>query len=308
MVGLPSFLVYSYYFWKKDCENNYYTGTKEKYRDQEFQRIVYKLNQPYLRSGIQSAFTNFSIFDRPYFEALFGNKQYPDGSYIVDFEDEFMEYQKAFMNVVSNIRSKNMMTFPVLTYSLLRQNGKFVDEDTAKWCCRHNMKWADSNFFISDDITSLSNCCFDGEQEVIVYKDGEKLFVKFKDLIPDEVYSIYSNRKWAKGKVVRLPAKKMYEIKVENKATMYTTFDHMFPVYGKGDKQVKDITDKDYLILDNTLEKADTVRVEYSKPSDKKYEWVYCFEMEDKDSPYFTLSNGIITHNCRLVSDVKNLG
>ena len=63
------------------------------------------------------------------------------------------------MNVVSDIRSKNMMTFPVLTYSLLRQNGKFVDEETAKWCCKHNMKWADSNFFISDDITSLSNCC-----------------------------------------------------------------------------------------------------------------------------------------------------
>lgn len=159
MVGLPSFLVYSYYFWKKDCDNGYYTDSRERYRDQEFQRIIYKLNQPYLRSGIQSAFTNFSIFDRPYFEALFGGKQYPDGTNIIDYEDEFIEYQKSFMEVVSKVRSSNMMTFPVLTYSLLRQNKKFVDEDFAKWCCRHNMKWADSNFFISDDITSLSNCC-----------------------------------------------------------------------------------------------------------------------------------------------------
>lgn len=158
-VGLPSFLVYSFYFWKKDCESGYFTDTPERYRDQEFQRISYKLNQPYLRSGIQSAFTNFSIFDRPYFESLFAGKKYPDGTDIIDFEDEFMEYQKAFMNVISEIRSKNMMTFPVLTFSLLRQNGKFVDEDFAKWCCRHNMKWADSNFFVSDDITSLSNCC-----------------------------------------------------------------------------------------------------------------------------------------------------
>lgn len=158
-VGLPSFLVYSFYFWKKDCESGYFTDTPERYRDQEFQRISYKLNQPYLRSGIQSAFTNFSIFDRPYFESLFAGKKYPDGTDIIDFEDEFMEYQKAFMNVISEIRSKNMMTFPVLTLSLLRQNGKFVDEDFAKWCCRHNMKWADSNFFVSDDITSLSNCC-----------------------------------------------------------------------------------------------------------------------------------------------------
>ena len=112
-VGLPSFLVYSYYFWKKDIKNGYYTKDPETYRDQCFQEIVYKLNQPYLRGGIQSAFTNFSIFDRPYFEALFGGKTFPDGSYMIDAEEEFMEYQKAFMKVISKIRNENMMTFPV---------------------------------------------------------------------------------------------------------------------------------------------------------------------------------------------------
>lgn len=156
--GLPSFLIYSYYFWKKDCENNYYVQSPEYYRDQEFQRIIYKLNQPYLRVN-QSAFTNFSIFDRPYLEALFGGKTYPDGTFVIDEIDNLIEYEKAFMNIVSEIRSQNMMTFPVLTYALLRKDGKFVDEEFAKWCCKHNMKWADSNFFISDDITSLSNCC-----------------------------------------------------------------------------------------------------------------------------------------------------
>lgn len=156
--GLPSFLIYSYYFWKKDCENNYYVQSPEYYRDQEFQRIIYKLNQPYLRIN-QSAFTNFSIFDRPYLEALFGGKTYPDGTFVIDEIDNLIEYEKAFMNIVSEIRSQNMMTFPVLTYALLRKDGKFVDEEFAKWCCKHNMKWADSNFFISDDITSLSNCC-----------------------------------------------------------------------------------------------------------------------------------------------------
>lgn len=156
--GLPSFLVYSYYFWKKDVENGYYTGTPERYRDQEFQRIIYKLNQPYLRVN-QSAFTNFSIFDRPYLEAIFGGKEFPDGSFMIDCINEIIEYQKAFMKIVSDIRSKNMMTFPVLSISLLRKEGKFADEEFAKWACKHNMKWADSNFFISEDITSLSNCC-----------------------------------------------------------------------------------------------------------------------------------------------------
>lgn len=158
-VGVPSFLIYSYYFWKKDVESGYASKDPDYYRDQEFQRIIYKLNQPFLRGGVQSAFTNFNLFDRPYMEALFGGKKFPDGSYVIDYVDEIMEYQKAFMEVVSKVRSDNMMTFPVLTYSLLRQDGKFVDEDFAKWCCKHNMKWADSNFFISDDINSLSNCC-----------------------------------------------------------------------------------------------------------------------------------------------------
>src|SRR5574344_554613 len=89
--GLPSFLVYSLYFWKKDVDNGYYTDTPERYRDQEFQRIVYKLNQPYLRVN-QSAFTNFSIYDRPYYEALFGGKEFPDGTFMIDYVDEFIEY------------------------------------------------------------------------------------------------------------------------------------------------------------------------------------------------------------------------
>ena len=156
--GLPSFLVYSYYFWKKDVEEGYYVKSPEYYRDQEFQRIVYKLNQPYLRVN-QSAFTNFSIMDESYLESIFGGKTFPDGSYMIDEIDNIIEYEKVFMEVVSEIRAKNVMTFPVLTYSLLRKDGKFVNEEFAKWCCKHNMKWADSNFFISEDVTSLSNCC-----------------------------------------------------------------------------------------------------------------------------------------------------
>ena len=38
---------------------------------------------------------------------------------MIDVEDEFMEFQKRFMEVCSDIRSSNMMTFPVITSSLL---------------------------------------------------------------------------------------------------------------------------------------------------------------------------------------------
>ena len=52
-----------------------------------------------------------------------------------------------------------MFTFPVLTYSLLYRDGKFVDENFARWCSDHNTTWNDSNFFISGDVNTLSNCC-----------------------------------------------------------------------------------------------------------------------------------------------------
>lgn len=63
------------------------------------------------------------------------------------------------MEVVSDIRSNNLFTFPVLTYSLLFKDGKFVDEDFARWCSDHNTTWNDSNFFQSDNVGTLSNCC-----------------------------------------------------------------------------------------------------------------------------------------------------
>ena len=63
------------------------------------------------------------------------------------------------MEVISEIRKENMFTFPVLTYSLLYKNNKFVDEPFARWCSDHNTEWNDSNFFISDNVATLSNCC-----------------------------------------------------------------------------------------------------------------------------------------------------
>lgn len=112
-----------------------------------------------INTGQQSAFTNTSVFDRPYFEALFGGSQFPDGTYMIDFEDEIIEFQKLYMEVMSDIRSENMFTFPVSTISLLRKGGEFQDEEFAEWAIKHNMKWSDSNMFIDSSVSSLSNCC-----------------------------------------------------------------------------------------------------------------------------------------------------
>ena len=158
-VGLPNLIPYMFYFWKKDVDNNYLLRDPKYYAKQNFQRFIYAVNQPYVRDGSQSAFTNTSVFDRPYFEALFGGSTFPDGSFMIDYEEEIIEFQKWYMEVMSEIRSVNMFTFPVSTISLLRQNGEFVDKEFAEWAVRHNMKWSDSNLFVDTSVNSLSNCC-----------------------------------------------------------------------------------------------------------------------------------------------------
>lgn len=173
-VGCPNILIWAWYFWKKDCEDGYYMKNPDYYLRQQYQKLIFRLNQPFLRID-QSAFTNVSVFDRPYLESLFGGVEFPDGTLAIDHIEDLIQCQKVFMEVVSEIRKTNMFTYPVLTYSLLtrkdiaqeeldemirtRQWKIFVDEDFARWCSRHNIQWNDSNFFCSDDVGTLSNCC-----------------------------------------------------------------------------------------------------------------------------------------------------
>lgn len=158
-VGLPNLIPYMYYFWSRDVKNGYFTETPEKYAKQHIQRIIYALNQSYVRDGSQSAFTNTSIFDHPYLEALFGGAEFPDGAFMIDEIEGIMDFQKLFLKTMAEIRSRNMMTYPVNSISLLRVDGKFVDEDFARYACEHNRIWNDSNLFIDSSVTSLSNCC-----------------------------------------------------------------------------------------------------------------------------------------------------
>jgi hypothetical protein len=111
-VGIPNILIWTYYFWKKDCEDGFIIKNPTYYIRQCFQKFIYRLNQPFMRID-QTAFVNVSIFDRNYIESLFGGVQYPDGSYVIDNVEEIIEHQKIFMEVVSDIRSENMFTFPV---------------------------------------------------------------------------------------------------------------------------------------------------------------------------------------------------
>ena len=157
-VGLPNLIPYLYYFWSRDVRAGYYTKDPETYKQQQLQALIYRLNQPWIRTD-QAAFTNVSIFDHPYFETIFGGSVFPDGELMIDEEEEIIQFQKDFIDIINEVREENVFTFPVLTVSLLYQDKKFVDEDFARWACEASRKWNLFNFFTDNTVNSLSNCC-----------------------------------------------------------------------------------------------------------------------------------------------------
>lgn len=253
-VGMPNILIWAWYFWKKDVEEGYFMKNPDYYMDQQFQKLIYRLNQPFLRID-QSSFTNISIFDRPYLESLFGGVEFPDGTFAIDHIEDLIVFQKRFMEVVSKIREENMFTYPVLTYSLLYVDGKFVDEEFARWASTHNMKWSDSNFFVSDNVGVLSNCPVSGDTDIIYWSD---YYQEYKVSPIKEVYHNYNrdNKKTIKvlsqGKQIQCKINKFdipveYEIELVNGAKFKTTANHLNKVYGKDYIETKDLTTDDYL-------------------------------------------------------------
>lgn len=161
-VGVPDLLIYMFYFWKRDKETDFAfcRADPEYYARQCMQKVIYDMNQPYLRVR-ESAFTNVSIMDHEYLIGLFGGNEFPDGTPIMDYIDDICEFQKWFMEELHKTRDEHTFTFPVISYCLLYsdETKSFVDEEFARWCSDENWYWKDGNFFEGRDITSLSSCC-----------------------------------------------------------------------------------------------------------------------------------------------------
>lgn len=159
-VGVPDLLVYMYYFWNKDVKSGHYIKDPEYYARQCIQKVIYDMNQPYIRV-LQSAFTNVSIMDREYLVGIFGGMDFPDGEPIMDHIENIIQFQKWFMEELHATRKEHTFTFPVVSYCLLYsdETKSFVDEEFARWCSDENSYWMDGNFYEGRDITTLSSCC-----------------------------------------------------------------------------------------------------------------------------------------------------
>lgn len=155
-IATVEFLHYFDYFARKQYGNEY-LATHTQTIKQELQGVVYGLNQPSSARGDQSVFWNISVFDRPYLKEMFGEFFYPDGTQ-PDLES-VMKLQRFFMEWFRKERTKELLTFPVVTASFLTTPTGFADEDFKDFCVNQMAKGHSFFVYMSDSVDSLASCC-----------------------------------------------------------------------------------------------------------------------------------------------------
>lgn len=145
------------YFARKQWGKDYLDEHFEEV-NQEFQGVVYALNQPASARGDQSVFWNVSVFDHDYLKEMFGGFYYPDGTQ-VDIESTY-RLQLYFLQWFRQEREKELLTFPVVTAALLT-DGKGGFKDNYFMDALANEQAQGLSFFVymSDKVDSLASCC-----------------------------------------------------------------------------------------------------------------------------------------------------
>lgn len=156
-VAVPEFFLAFDYFARKDYGYDY-IKENEYLIAQKFQHILYVLNQPAAARGYQSVFFNVSTFDKPFFDGLFSNFVFPDGSSPV--WETVDRLQKYFHIWFRKEREKALLTFPVVTHSCLT-NGidDFIDSDWKSFIAGEYSKGGEFFLYASPSVDSLSSCC-----------------------------------------------------------------------------------------------------------------------------------------------------
>ena len=168
-VSTPEFLSYMDYFIRKEYGDNYYKqadqivdkSIEHKTIDNEitsyFEQVVYSLNQPAAARNFQSVFWNIAYFDHPYFNGIFDNFVFPDGTAMKWESVNWL--QKRFMNWLNDERLKTVLTFPVETVNLLDNGKDYVDQEWKNFVAEMYSKGHSFFTYRSDSVDSLASCC-----------------------------------------------------------------------------------------------------------------------------------------------------
>ncbi len=165
----PEFLMYMSYFIGLEYGEDYYKHandivdlskrhrTLDKIITDCFEQVVYSINQPTGARNFQAVFWNISYYDSNYFESIFGDFRFPDGS--KPNWDALNWLQKRFMTWFNQERTKTVLTFPVETMALLSKDGDVVDKEYADFTAKMYSEGHSFFTYMSDNADSLASCC-----------------------------------------------------------------------------------------------------------------------------------------------------
>ncbi|MBQ7214008.1 MAG: ribonucleoside-triphosphate reductase, partial [Bacteroidales bacterium] len=165
----PEFLMYLNYFIALEYGKDYWKDpdrivdlsvkqrTVDKMITDCFEQVVYSINQPTGARNYQAVFWNIAYYDRYYFESIFGNFYFPDGSQ-PDW-DGLSWLQKRFMKWFNRERTKTVLTFPVETMALLTKDGDVIDKEWGDFTAEMYAEGHSFFTYMSDNADSLSSCC-----------------------------------------------------------------------------------------------------------------------------------------------------
>ena len=122
-----------------------------------FKQFVWGVNQPAGNRSYQSPFTNISYYDQTYFNSLFKDFCYPDGT-----KPEWKAVdtlQRLFMKWFNQIRLKQVLTFPVETFAMVHDGKNVIDQDYKELCAEMYAEGHSFFTYISDSADSLASCC-----------------------------------------------------------------------------------------------------------------------------------------------------
>jgi anaerobic ribonucleoside-triphosphate reductase len=270
-VATPEFIMYMDYFCRKEWGDSYYLKpgvrvttdycVKQKtigsQIDQYFQQVTYSINQIASARGMQSPFTNFSFFDQYFFEGMFGEFVFPDGTRPQWESTNWL--QKRYLRWLNNERLKCILTFPVCSYAcLVDDKGNFKDKETFNFICKEYANGNSFFIYLSKSVDSLSSCCFSKDTKFLwksstvgvqltTFEEFTKLPYKgYKDN-----FRVFHNGSWVDGKVITLPNRPMYKVTTYNNKEFIMTDNHI-NVTLHGEKTTEQLTTDDYLLF-NTV-------------------------------------------------------
>lgn len=165
----PEFLMYMSHFIESEYGQDYYTHpervvdlssrqrTIDKVITDCFEQIVYSINQPTGARNFQSVFWNISYYDKFYFDSIFGEFRFPDGSRPSWPALDWL--QRRFMRWFNQERTKAVLTFPVETMALLSKDGDVLDKEYADFTAQMYAEGHSFFTYMSDNADSLASCC-----------------------------------------------------------------------------------------------------------------------------------------------------